>query len=130
MRLNKMRLAAAMMSAVMAASTMSTAVFAEDLIVDEGVEVVVNDGISAEDELVEDQAELASVNWDKIKVSKDGKDVQYFDTEDDMCKSAGSAGKAVKVSETSKTCTAYMSITWNVTLFGKEINNLTVVYEE
>ena len=71
MRLNKMRLAAAMMSAVMAASTMSTAVFAEDLIVDEGFEVVVNDGISAEDELVEDQAELGSVNWDKIKVSKD-----------------------------------------------------------
>lgn len=60
MRLNKMRLAAAMMSAVMAASTMSTAVFAEDLIVDE--DIVVEEQVEVADEATEKKVESVDID--------------------------------------------------------------------
>ena len=117
MRLNKMRLAAAMMSAVMAASTMSTAVFAEDLIVDEDVVAVVSEGVAV-DELVEDQVELAGkVDFNSVSVTEDG----IPSWEEDGKRIPGTAEQVTKVSETEATCLQKKSITWKVSLYGKEV---------
>lgn len=101
MRLNKMRLAAAMMSAVMAASTIPMTAFADELIVDEGV-------------VVEEQVEAAAATVTGVTIDKDGNvTVTYSD------QTTGKWDTKADVKVQDATCTTAKTYVATITIDGK-----------